>query len=200
MGKRKHAQFAEEFNCAICLENHPKAEKKSVKTCRRHYFCEEVMKHHVRTKIADAVVKIRCPSPGCRAYFRDDEVALLVTKRDMHKYKRFQAMRDNENFRECSQCQAGTIDGSLEVPKIICKSCSHHFCLTHGDAHPHTTCTVYENSAEVRSERSEVKIMETTRACPRKACMFRIEKNGGCPEMHCKCGQVSKGSMMTTMK
>jgi hypothetical protein len=186
MVKRKHAKVVE-FSCAICLDNHSQATKTSVRTCRNHFFCKESLATYVRSNLHTVVTKdkIRCPSPGCMAYFRDKEISSLLTKEDFNKYKRFKTMAANEDYRECSQCHAGTVSGSADSPDITCQSCAFTFCFTHGDAHPHSTCAAYEDD-----QKTDETIQRTTRLCPKRTCSYRIEKNGGCHMVQCRCGQV----------
>ena len=190
MVKRKRDDFVK-FSCAICLEDHLLGEKTSVNTCRLHFYCKESLAQYVLSKVNDAVTKIRCPAPGCMTYFRDSEVASLVTQEDMKKYKRFKLMKEHPDYRECSKCHTGTICGSVDKPDIKCEKCSLNFCFTHGDTHRKTKCVVYQQLQQVENDNKSIEtIARTTRLCPRKSCPYRIEKNGGCSSVQCRCGQV----------
>ena len=189
MPKRK--SLSGDFYCSICLMNHPIQEAVSVKTCRHHCYCEETLQQYVSSQVNDAVTKIRCPHPQCNKYFRDDEVSNLTSRALFRKYKRFKTIKEYENYRECPACSTGTIEGSEKNPSIKCKNCSHCYCFIHGDGHKYKSCKEYE----IEIQKSRETILKTTRACPWPSCKYRIEKNGGCPSMRCKCGRVRMTSI-----
>ena len=187
MSKRK-CNEVDVFRCSICLDDHCVADKTSVRTCRSHFFCKKSLSEYVRRRVLEADTKIRCPYPNCKAFFRKNEIAKLTTNEDFQKYKRFRKMADNKNYRECSKCHSGTTSGSADMPDITCENCFNTYCFIHGDSHTNYTCENYLH--EQNDLKSIDTIQRTTRPCPGKTCGYRIEKNGGCTSVKCRCGQV----------
>lgn len=188
MAKRSGSEV-QNFDCAICLETHPVEEEASVASCHFHSFCKDSLKDYLLYQMSEGVLKIRCPADRCRTYFRDEEIEALVTSVDkVSKYKRMKLLAENEHYRECSKCLSVNSLGSLDQPNLTCSTCNHKFCFVHGDSHGGIDCTI--DASEEKATAKTIK--DTTRSCPKETCSYRIEKDGGCTSMICRCGQVCK--------
>ena len=191
--KRKRESLESEgFECEICLEKHPHEEAISAKSCNKHWFCRDSLAQYIKTQLDSTCIKIRCPCFKCECYFLEDEIKSLAAKKDFKRYKRFQAMKRNPNYRECPKCFSSTLAGDECNMDITCENCSHKFCFLHENAHKigkRSYCINYTNKVHDKDEkRSKLKIAKTTRKCPSANCVYRIERNGGCPIMKCFCG------------
>ena len=123
----------------------------------------------------------------CKSLFTSLEIKCLVSNEYYEKYKRFKAIKENPNFRECPKCQSVSLSGSDIQPIIICIQCNYQFCFIHDDAHPNNNCIEYTNnlSNRIRKElnETELSVKKTTKICPNNNCNAPTEKNGGCNHM-----------------
>ena len=126
--------------------------------------------------------------PGCAHEF--DEAALTTTLQlddaTMAKYKRFVAIRSDEKYRECPNCNAPHTSGPTDASnELTCGTCRHRFCYVHGDAHAGQSCQQYMRRRRREEAATEKAIGATTRKCPNRACGWPIAKAGGCNHMTC---------------
>ena len=111
----------------------------------------------------------------------------LFSENIKHKYFKFKANLENPDTRQCPKCDFSQV-GTATKPAMTCQKCSYQYCFHHGDAHPNSTCEVYERKNLVEEKKSAAAIAKDCKACPR--CTAPIFKNGGCNHMkcvHCQC-------------
>lgn len=191
---------AHTYYCKICMEvcpifdaAFPLAECSS--SSRRygndaHLFCAECLRGYLTSQINDGTTRIKCPYERCMCVYNSSLLQAFVPPEIFQKFTRFQAVKSDPNYRECSTCQT-----SLPVPQpaenitcvtssLTCKECSATSCYFHGDAHPRETCKAYTKRLMKKTRTSQKMIRSTTKRCP--SCRIRTEKNGGCAHMHCK--------------
>ena len=172
--------------CWICLENQPVSKMQHATDClEKHLFCETCLKSWCTSQIIDGVIHIKCPYSNCKCYFTNNNVCSLVDESIYQKYQRFQTLKLNPNYRECSLCFEIDSTGSIEKPWMICKKCNHQYCYVHDNAHPNHSCSEYLNNLNIQI-RNEIKasdqlIHRITKFCPE--CKAPTEKNGGCNHM-----------------
>eukprot|EP01038_Epipyxis_sp_PR26KG_P009044 gene9044-12194_t len=201
------------FYCDICLENHPISDMILFSACqqntleslesdekinKRHCFCKSCLESYVSHQIKDGCIQIRCPhGSGCDSIATDNEVMSLVTSEIFEKYIRFQNVKSNVNYRECSACQKEIIINENLVTKndnpskaksinmiLTCSNCGKKTCFEHGDAHPNETCQQYIRRVS-KEEKATMRIVDKiAKKCP--SCHADTEKNGGCNHMTCQ--------------
>eukprot|EP00736_Rhodelphis_marinus_P007325 Rmarinus@m.3911 len=104
----------------------------------------------------------------------------------MGKYERFLKLKD-PNARACPHCDMVQI-GDPSQPNMTCLSCDYQYCFFHSNMHPGRRCKAKNGEAVSTRLRNGVWKSFNTRKCPH--CAQRIQKNGGCPCMTCRCGGI----------
>lgn len=163
--------------------------------------CESCVRGSIVATMTDANWEHpRCPE--CAAVLSHSEITVFVERAVMarHDERVFLAsMAQMPEFRWClgAGCGAGQLhEGGAEAPIVTCQKCGKKMCFVHGVRwHEGQTCAAFQAEKE-RREEAEAGTKATlehlrrkTKACPRRGCGIRIEKNGGCDHMKCrKCG------------
>lgn len=110
------------------------------------------------------------------------------------RYRKFRRLQKEPDLLECtrcsdlvSPCQKSILDGGNPSNLVVCSSCSHSFCASHGDCHPGISCIEYENSRgkkALNDERlSREEISRSTKPCSH--CGILITLAVGCDHVVC---------------
>jgi hypothetical protein len=176
------------FYCKICLENNSLDDAQHVLSCTDcHNFCHQCLAGYVRSQINDGIVKIICPEEHCDAVFTVDEIKSLVSSDVCERFLRFQFIKNNPDYRECSRCNISllypTPSSELDSSNCVlqCSICNSRICFFHGDSHPSEDCKVYMKRVSSAERAANNIVRRTTRRCPQ--CKAPTEKNGGCNHM-----------------
>jgi len=151
----------------------------------------------------DTILSTTCPSVGCTECITEEEVKelcpdLLPAFRRLQLHS-FVGGRGMEALRWCPgpdcdrvavRCRRDLFDCvDREIPAGSCGSCATSFCFRCGEEpHPEgQTCTnANANADDDLLGGMGGKSGPPIKACPK--CHVKIEKNGGCNHMRCKCG------------
>jgi len=125
-------------------------------------------------------------SSGDDTKLADDEVE--KDGETIEKYQRFKENLLNPDIRRCSKC-GNSQTGDPKDPILICTTCSHRYCYTHGDQHPNTTCNEYERKHHRENLINAALIAKISKPCPK--CKSPIQKRSGCNHMKCPKCQAS---------
>mmetsp|Transcript_8677 Transcript_8677/g.19624 ORF Transcript_8677/g.19624 Transcript_8677/m.19624 type:complete len:705 (-) Transcript_8677:2842-4956(-) len=150
----------------------------------------------------DTILSTTCPFVGCTECVTEDEVAELCPdllpafqRLQLHS---FVGGRGMESVRWCPgpdcdmiavRCRRDLFDCiAQDNPTGVCGTCSTAFCFRCGEE-PHEagqTCTNTNAFDDPLFGGSHPTAGNPIKNCPQ--CHVRIEKNGGCNHMRCKCG------------
>ena len=183
--KTSKAQVPSSYWCRLCLEQHQSNKQSFTLTSCSHTFCKKLLQ-----KYEVGLVYRKCICPCCTANLDERDIKKLLPRRVLAGYIRRNILQQNPTYRECPFCDELCKDGGPDNKKIKCSNCARTFCYDHGNAHrPQMLCSTYEARFEAVQRPSLETVKATTRGCP--CCGVRIEKNGGCPYVRCRCGAVS---------
>jgi hypothetical protein len=149
-----------------------------------HGCCAECMESYIRVRVGEhAISPLRCPAHQCTHTVPDEVVERLCGDEETRKkVRRIRAKAANPNLQECPKCDE-LIAGDPSLPDMTCASCQTAFCFHHGLAHAGRSCA---KDPLLNRMSNAIWKMRHTRECP--SCHGRIEKNGGCNHMTCRCG------------
>lgn len=184
--RKEPIQIKNEKVCDICLSPMTVTFKLECK----HFFCNECVLDYLTNKITNAeVVNIKCPSPDCVVFIKEEIIKTVVPDEMFVKYQRFLKRADFLKIPDSSICPFPDCDSygikttALNNPKeekffIVCQN-GHHFCYNcNQPSHKGFDC-----DAKLEKEFFKWKESKTVKKCPR--CAFYIEKNFGCNHMTC---------------
>eukprot|EP00736_Rhodelphis_marinus_P008721 Rmarinus@m.19117 len=183
----------EKYSCKICFLDFSDDVYKCPSatgdiTQSDHTFCADCISTWIRTQImTSGVYPVRCPMLNHCTQTLNMEVIEKYVGHDtdlMTKYHRFMNLQE-PNSRSCPYCDT-VQSGDPDNPDITCRSCERVFCYFHASMHEGSRCNRRSNERVLKRIRNKVWKMRKTRKCPH--CRMRIEKNGGCPSMTCRCG------------
>ncbi|KAH8782449.1 hypothetical protein BGZ57DRAFT_1003089 [Hyaloscypha finlandica] len=92
------------------------------------------------------------------------------------------------NFRWCAGdgCESGQIPSGSRNPKWKCRKCSACNCFNCKTLyHEMKTCQQYQRFKKVDGESLKT-ILKTTKGCPKRGCMRRVEKHKYCKDTFCE--------------
>ncbi len=191
--------------CGICGDTVLGENAYALPCC--HYYCNECWEGYFHNAIYDRQVKIKCPKPNCIYTCTFEMIAFISPPNDLKEAKSVLL----KSFVEESKYNKTTLVSYCKNPKgcngvlfladdancseAFCSLCSSTFCAS-CDYPPHSPATcelvrVWESNGGYletgRDEDMEARKLKhlTTKPCPK--CGSRIEKNGGCPHMTCRC-------------
>jgi len=168
------------ISCPVCLEK----------------ICSECMQLHLRAKIMEGFVLLKCPGDLCTRVLTDDEVGMYC-KELWTLYIKNKVDAENDPKRKtCPGCNiVHNFDGLDEIPlHHKCSFCGLQWCVPcHAPWHIGMTCKMY-NKDVVGKGRKALKVWAkgkgkdsaNAKKCPK--CHFFIERISGCDHMVCtKC-------------
>jgi len=171
------------LKCEICGEYGKSAE---IPGCG-HTFCKVCLEQYLYYKVVDGqVATISCPDYNCQNSLPCFFVVKFLSPPLIQKYQKFKKrseLEQNINLRWCPvpDCEGYDL-GGLRKKKLQCNFCGFNYCFFCCEEwHGRKRCkNILDYEFEKWARNRNVKY------CPR--CRHRVEKNGGCPHMHCiKC-------------
>ena len=205
-----------EYRCVRCGQNKPsRSFPRTNPTTRCDHdinTCKECLQAWVDTQIRDDLLvagvrdhisyRLRCPE--CPELIQAADIRAIATPRMYRMFALSVRSRTAGPHTRWLWCQnSGCGDGGIAWPRTgqvlkYCRRCNFPSCLSCSQGHRGETCAAYhariQNPVEGEDESLEL-IGQLTRPCPR--CGLRIEKNGGCPHMHCKYFPISHWLILT---
>lgn len=135
-----------------------------------------------------------CTCPQCNIPLTESEIRSVLNRTENAVITGIAARKELESHPRWTWCLSVTCSSGQilpegnQAPKVICVKCGASSCFLHGVPwHHQYTCGQYDdshpNAQSVRS--SEDRIKRTTKKCPNPQCGWRIQKNGGCPNIYC---------------
>eukprot|EP00045_Choanoeca_perplexa_P011691 m.124812 g.124812 ORF g.124812 m.124812 type:complete len:542 (+) comp15722_c0_seq1:82-1707(+) len=125
-----------------------------------------------------------CPG-HCEDGFDEQHLAALGWNSYIEQLKPLKLAFENPRQTPCPKCQTMVGCRDPTQPRVRCPSCKTRFCYHHGLEHADGACPIPRESA-YRRLRNWIWLKKNTRPCSQ--CHERIQKNGGCNHMTCRCG------------
>ncbi|OMJ91378.1 hypothetical protein SteCoe_6057 [Stentor coeruleus] len=184
-----YAEFEDEKvpteNCDICYM--PQLDLSLSKTLPQcsHSFCLNCLTQYFQYQIDNGQAhNIQCPH--CSTEISRSLIISILNTDYIEKYDKFilrNNLVNNPYARLCPQPDCEGYDmGSLKKKKLICNLCKHEFCFFCTEKwHGNTKC-----EKKIDEDFEEWAVGHNVKFCPK--CKRRVEKNGGCPNMTCLCG------------
>ena len=190
-----------EPRCQICMEDLVDIQQEDLMSMScDHKFCRDCWRQFVEHAFNNAVLtdeylQTTCPIPDCNQVVTEMEIEQVAPhllpeyqNRMLHSF----VDGNRETMRWCVgpdckdqvavQCRWGLFprrQNNDNVSVAVCGDCQTQFCFRCGQA-PH------DDHCEADREPLPVDKNKPVKNCPK--CNIRIEKNGGCNHMRCKCG------------
>ena len=183
------------FTCQICFDDGLLVDDERNFGCVHcgMRFCNHCMEGHINARISERdVFPIQCLSYDCPGQIPHNTAKIFIEDEAKQKLERWRRLEEDPSVRECPSCCALVSGGSSKSPDLICPNpaCAvTDFCYFHGAAHIGRSCKKSMKPPGVPiMERLRVRLWQArhTRKCPK--CHARIQKNGGCNHMTCRCG------------
>lgn len=181
-------------NCDVCWDD---AEEANNMRCCSNTVCCECIRG-----VASAVIEqgwdgyiVRCPNPTCRREVSEYMLRKALTVEMMERLATLQEVTvKKQGSLEQAYCPRKGCATPVYVPANAsrgrCSKCTKSFCASCLEAHSRfMPCAAHEAKHCVTSPRyalSQAWKVVWTKPCPK--CGERIEKNGGCSHMSCRCG------------
>jgi hypothetical protein len=136
-----------------------------------------------------------CTCPQCNVSLSEGELRFALSRKDMvllNEVATRKALESHPRWVWCLSptCSAGQIfpHATKQSPKVTCVECGAQSCFLHRIPwHEGFQCGEYDdrhpNAQSIRS--SEERIKRMSKKCPTRRCGWRIQKDGGCPNMIC---------------
>lgn len=194
---RPTAKF--KIECSNCFEKKEMAQfqQQYNRNCqhRKRTICDDCLNQYIMTCFQSTVsVRIECPEANCKIKFNSAQIRQILIKNSdksqVENYDRFlqnHKLRGNPDFVRCAYgCGWGQLHQDLSHPQVTCLNCQRVTCAIHNvQWHEKITCEDYDRLHGMTDPQTTEWIKRNTKACPR--CNSRIERNGGCSHMRCKC-------------
>ncbi|KAI8932887.1 hypothetical protein NX059_010364 [Plenodomus lindquistii] len=182
------------YPCILHLARNPK--KKNIDP-----VCKTCIAKSMEAKIdmlGARQVGVGCMEPGCQEPWNHDFIMMYITGEALEKYNidMFEVWKTDvtPKFFTCLSptCNASGLPDILApgYPQVACHGCSHRACAQCSVPwHEGLSCAEYAAKAVDEkmsdSDKEILKFMQSKdgRRCPN--CQLVIEKDGGCPSMHC---------------
>ncbi|EDQ86490.1 uncharacterized protein MONBRDRAFT_28150 [Monosiga brevicollis MX1] len=176
-----------QLSCLVCFEDIAAGSSTLHYTCQHgHTVCSGCLTRCLGVRAEDNnhfVNPFQCPG-HCQESIPITTVRKAVHARDFDKLQDLHTRFLNPSTTSCPACHVA-VDVGAAFPALECPSCHLSFCAYHGLDHAGAPCRPPRESLVARL-RTKIWLWRTTRKCPN--CLNRIEKNGGCPHMTCRCG------------
>eukprot|EP00042_Codosiga_hollandica_P006622 m.16018 g.16018 ORF g.16018 m.16018 type:complete len:430 (+) comp27497_c0_seq1:184-1473(+) len=172
--------LASPVDCLICLES-----VEASRTCVAggHAFCTACLVTYFRVKIAERATIFACCQLGCTSSFDDACLVSVLPAADYAQAVVLQQLAADPDLRQCPTCSA-FVKRAGESLELQCASCHTAFCFLHDLAHPNEPCRI--RAPLMTQLKTSIWKYRNSKKCGK--CKARIEKNGGCDHMTCRCG------------
>ncbi|XP_077978497.1 uncharacterized protein LOC144433953 [Glandiceps talaboti] len=187
--------------CGICYDViSGSQDATSLHNCR-HWFCNSCWRMHVSARVQQGDISITCPEYKCKEMVDLVTLMSVMTVSQYYNYTRQQSeskLNSKLNYQWCPSskcgrivqfdqtCQSTSVSVNCDCGKLWCSECKE-------EAHWPATCdqaTTYrdlrKNNGDDNSHTSPLISYVKVKKCPE--CRHPMEKNGGCPNMTCRCG------------
>ena len=202
MPPRSRRQDIETKECTICVEVRPVYRNFPTFTSCNHPpdTCLTCVSRHAVTQLEANPTWNSCTCAQCNIALPTEELQVVLPRAIFKETNALVARKDMESdeaWRWCLNPSCGY--GQLQKPKktenkVACKKCGFCICFKHQVPwHTGYTCWNYDTShPESQAVQSSEKVIgDISKACPGppggKGCGWRVQKNGGCLHMRCKC-------------
>ncbi|MED6119101.1 hypothetical protein PIB30_008613 [Stylosanthes scabra] len=187
------------FECEICTVTKTEANCFAVTGCT-HAYCKDCIVRYIRSKLDLNIINIRCPVPRCGGLLESESCRKILPKKVFDRWEKSlceSAIIDNETkkFMYCplKRCSAlmilGDEDHKNKMTKSKCLVCKKQICVQCNVAwHEGYTCEEFKKDYEEARALVNLAYWKKWRKCPK--CKMYVEKAGGCPFMHCRCGNT----------
>jgi hypothetical protein len=192
-----------QFECPVCMVEYPLSEAPakppSSKCTHDPNVCADCVKAMLVAQIGGGRWEyIKCPSNTCEEELDGKDVQANTPVETFRAYNEFvtnRALSSDPNFRWCSgrtndgqdSCPWGQLISHSGPHQWRCVKCQQLNCFAcKGPGHPDESCERYK-ARQNDSGANDQRILQLTKKCPKNGCGNRIEKNGGCINMKCKC-------------
>ena len=188
-----------ERRCQICLEDYDNlAEEDMMSMSCEHKFCHDCWRQFIEhtfnnSVLPDEYLQTTCPIPECDKVVTEAEIEQVAPhllpeyqSRQLHSF----VDGNRETLRWCVgpdckdqiavRCRQGLFPRREANVNVNCGACQTQFCFRCGQP-PHA-----EDCEPDRAPAARADLNKPIKNCPK--CKIKIEKNGGCNHMHCKCG------------
>ncbi|KAG8751288.1 hypothetical protein FRC14_008027 [Serendipita sp. 396] len=96
-------------------------------------LCSTHIKRFIRSNIAEAHCRIKCPQANCQTLISDADVERCIDEKDLPKFIQLclqDLTRDHPDFTMCPTCGAGQYHlGGNDAPIVTCESCFEVYCF-----------------------------------------------------------------------
>lgn len=174
--------------CVICDEYPSKTNP--AWQCPNHFdhvACLDCLRRSVKGRVEQGYAVMRCPCGFmCSHVFQDDELLPLLPPKTIEHLENLRLLQSSPRAVRCPEC-GSVSEGDPKQPQMECSKCKVQFCFTHGVDHPPGKCPRRRTPFRPLG-RAKTWLWKKwwTRKCDK--CGFRIERNGGCPHITCRCG------------
>eukprot|EP00035_Acanthoeca_spectabilis_P009225 m.164391 g.164391 ORF g.164391 m.164391 type:complete len:509 (-) comp14654_c0_seq1:29-1555(-) len=131
-----------------------------------------------------SMIPCPCDFSDCAHEISEELLREILVGDTAEQYDTLKIMHGSPHAIQCPTCNKPAI-GNPKHPDMECDSCSTRFCYYHGLDHGDQPCKVKGPKLTERVRNWRWRKWHT-RKC--RKCGFRIEKNGGCNHMTCRCG------------
>lgn len=178
------APAAPTASCIVCSDDQGPIWQCPVRV--NHKCCHGCVSQFIAARVEDGMTVMPCPCgfADCAHELPQDSVAGLANAETARTFAALVALYKSPNSRQCPTCHF-VLKGNPKKPDMECTRCNTKFCFHHWLDHPDRPCKIKSVGA-VQSLRNWRWRACNTRKC--RVCDFRIEKNGGCAHMTCRCG------------
>ncbi len=166
--------------------------------CGHGDCCKECLIQHINHPLNEKVAGgLICPNKECKQKLTDNDVrTVLVNNKEMidkyndylmHLYFMDLMMKGQAKHCPTPNCNGWyEVEGSVIETDYECPLCHQHYCSNCQLQHDAmTSCDAAKRAAQPGMSNADW-IEQNTKPCPK--CGNRIEKNGGCPYVYCRCG------------
>lgn len=191
-------------DCGICGELFSEDEIFSLNCF--HWYCQTCWDNYLRIAVTDRQVKISCPCSGCKMIVTLDMIKFLCSNELYVEAQKIlvkafiEERRDRKVIATYCKNPIGCngvllLAEDANYTEATCSLCTSTYCVV-CDLPPHAPVPCefladweqrggyLETGQDEDMEARRIKQL-TTKPCPK--CGTRIEKNGGCPHMSCRC-------------
>ena len=185
--------------CSICFESVGGAVSATALMSCGHWFCDVCWTEHLVTGIREGRTNLVCPEYDCDKGLDTGTLMTLVDGNHVIQYLRRCHDTEVEQRSVAKWCPDPACGGVIEVPstqvKAVTCTCGRKMCFDClGEVHWPAPCKaasayrqkLVDNGHEKLLPFEDIQTIEIDgKNCP--FCNRFIEKNGGCPYMHCVC-------------
>jgi hypothetical protein len=177
--------------CEVCTSDEVKLEDwvACCGYCNAHSFCKECFNHHVRARLEERVVEIKCMEPDCNEVYDNLTIREFLDKETLESFEKVEqdtsvGLANVEGMKNCPRCPfAGILEDDATTFLCMNEACGAHTCLTcYKDWNEGHACDE-DKVAAARRKIEEARSEAAISPCPR--CFMKIAKSGGCNKLTC---------------